>query len=71
MDNRRTLSIIAQGAGNTRRSSRTALQNTNNPTDEDEEFTLDEPAGLPEEFLQRRRSSRVCVTLPSLSFSCT
>ena len=55
MDNRRTLSIIAQGAGNTSRTNRSTLQNNN----EEEEFIIDEPSGLPSENLQRRRSSRV------------
>lgn len=55
MDNRRTLSIIAQGAGNTSRTNRSTSQNNN----EGEEFIIDEPSGLPSEYLQPRRSSRV------------
>ncbi len=56
MDNRQTLSIIAQGSS-AHRSSRVVLNNDEN------NFEIDELNDLTSENLQRRRSSRVSLNI--------
>lgn len=53
MDNRRTLSIIAQGSS-AARSSRNILN------DDEQNFDINAPNDLTDENLQRRQSNHVC-----------